>query len=168
MIFKTIDTSHLDFKALEYSTKYNIDDCTHGAEFGYTRENTRFSSCYPEDEFQTLADSFFDGDNDLFCVKQDPGQHFVPHADEFKRLRKKHGVDPDDCIRIMIFLQDWKSGHYFEIAEQPIVQWRAGDVCLIRQGHQHLSMNGGTVPKYTCQITGLRSNFKHLVDIQGK
>ena len=58
------------------------------------------------------------------------------------------------------FLEPWKSGHYFEILNEPFVGWGKMNFKIIRYGELHLSGNMGMEPKYTMQITGLYEEFK--------
>ena len=89
-----------------------------------------------------------------------PGQTLPSHVDTFYMISKKFDVAPEDCIRVNIFLEDWESGHYFEINNNPILQWKRGDAIIIEKDEPHLSANNGMKPKYTMQVTGVRDEFK--------
>ena len=56
--------------------------------------------------------------------------------------------------RAIVFLEDWRPGHYFEGADQPTVNWRAGDVIEWAYDAPHMAANLGPDPRYTLQITG--------------
>lgn len=56
--------------------------------------------------------------------------------------------------RAIVFLEDWKSGHYFEGCGAPKVQWRAGDVVEWCYDAPHMAANLGLEPRYTLQLTG--------------
>ena len=52
-------------------------------------------------------------------------------------------------------MEDWQSGHVFEIEKQPIVEWRAGDYVVWKNDTLHLAANVGKTSRYTLQITGV-------------
>jgi hypothetical protein len=56
--------------------------------------------------------------------------------------------------RAIVFLEDWKPGHYFEGNNDAKVNWRAGDVVEWCYDAPHLAANLGLEPRYTLQITG--------------
>ena len=56
--------------------------------------------------------------------------------------------------RAIVFLEDWASGHYLEVDNEPVVKWSAGDVVVWEYDTPHLAANMGTTPRYTLQITG--------------
>ena len=90
-------------------------------------------------------------------IKQNPGMVFPLHADTYYKFKQTHRVT-GDIVRWCIFLQDWQPGHYFDINQQPIVNWKKGDYVEIKEGDLHRGSNSGNVPKYTAQITGLLKN----------
>ena len=56
--------------------------------------------------------------------------------------------------RALILLEDWSSGHYLEIMNRPVVQWKAGTVAEWIYDTPHMAANIGLAPRYTLQITG--------------
>ena len=56
--------------------------------------------------------------------------------------------------RAVIFLEDWKPGHYAEYMDQAYVNWRAGAVVEWTFDTPHMAANLGIAPRYTLQITG--------------
>lgn len=56
--------------------------------------------------------------------------------------------------RAIVFLEDWKSGHYFEANGVPKLQWQAGEVVEWTYDTPHMAANIGLEPRYTLQITG--------------
>lgn len=56
--------------------------------------------------------------------------------------------------RAIIFLEDWKPGHYFDICGEPILKWKAGDVVEWCYDTPHTAANIGFENRYTLQITG--------------
>lgn len=64
-----------------------------------------------------------------------------------------HGLE-QNIRRAIIFLEDWKIGHYFDIAGEPILKWKAGDVVEWNYDTWHTAANIGFHDRYTLQITG--------------
>ncbi len=88
--------------------------------------------------------------------KMSPGTILPAHADSYLRYKQVHGLSESfsDIVRIIVFLEDWQSGHYFEIDNNPIVQWRAGDFVAWAYDLPHIAANIGSTDRYTLQITG--------------
>lgn len=78
------------------------------------------------------------------------------HGDLYVKYVKLFGLQGrEHCIRrAIVFLEDWKSGHYFEGMGQPLTNWKAGQVVEWAYDTPHLAANMGTEPRYTLQITG--------------
>lgn len=76
------------------------------------------------------------------------------HRDTYKTYCKLFGVKVDECERIVVFLEDWSSGHYFEMEGTPIVNWKRGDYVWWRGDAEHMAANIGLAKRYTLQITG--------------
>tara|TARA_B100001778_G_C18251978_1_gene478236 strand:- start:111 stop:578 length:468 start_codon:yes stop_codon:yes gene_type:complete len=90
-------------------------------------------------------------------IKQNPGMVFPLHSDTYYKFKQTHRVT-GDIVRWCIFLQDWQPGHYFDMNQQPIVNWKKGDYVELKEGDLHRGSNSGNVPKYTAQITGVLKN----------
>ena len=76
------------------------------------------------------------------------------HGDNYKLYREKFKCELNDISRIIVFLEDWKSGHYFEYEGKPFVEWKAGDYATWVGDIEHFAANIGTEYRYTLQITG--------------
>ena len=76
------------------------------------------------------------------------------HIDHFKRYCEIFNINRKDVRRIVVFLEDWKPGHYFEVEGKGVVNWKAGDYCLWEPDIDHAASNIGIEPRYTLQITG--------------
>lgn len=76
------------------------------------------------------------------------------HKDTYAAYCKLFNVTFDQCERIVIFLEDWQSGHYFEIEGYPFVNWRKGDYVWWQGDTEHMAANLGITKRYTLQITG--------------
>jgi len=85
-----------------------------------------------------------------------PGRVLPEHRDTYSKFAELHQVtDIESIYRAVVFLEDWQSGHYFEIDRSPVIKWQAGD-CVIWQGSTpHLAANVGKTDRYTLQITGI-------------
>jgi len=102
---------------------------------------------FAEETFKIYSISF---------VKQLPGMVIPLHTDKYWFFKSKYKFSEDKIIyRTNIFLEDWKSGHYFEANNEPVVKWKAGQYVLLDTTIFHRSGNIGDDPKYTAQITGL-------------
>ena len=87
-------------------------------------------------------------------IKIEPGQTIPHHIDKHFKLKQEYG----DGIshRYLIFLQDWKRGHYYEIHDQPFTKWRKGDWVKFGNDDWHIAGNMGDEPFYSAQITVLK------------
>jgi len=80
-----------------------------------------------------------------------PGNTVPCHLDKHYLLQQQYGEG--NTWRYLIMLEDWKSGHYFELENIPYVQWSAGDWIKIHRSKWHLAGNMGVVPFYSAQVT---------------
>ena len=83
-----------------------------------------------------------------------PGCVLPTHGDTYARFRKVHNYD-GDVYRLIFFMEDWQSGHYFEIDGKPKTNWQAGDYVYWKNDAPHLAANIGKTNRYTLQITGI-------------
>jgi hypothetical protein len=85
-----------------------------------------------------------------------PGTALPNHSDTYARFREIYDIaDPNTIFRAVVFLEPWQSGHYFEINEDPVVEWAAGETMIWRNDVPHLAANMGMTDRYTLQITGV-------------
>jgi hypothetical protein len=90
----------------------------------------------------------------LYCMT--PGTIMPEHRDTFVRYKKVMNLNnSNDVYRAVIFLEDWKSGHYFEIDNNPLVNWKKGDCVMWKNDIPHMAANLGKENRYTMQITGV-------------
>ncbi len=85
-----------------------------------------------------------------------PGTILPIHRDTYSLYKKVHGLPDDftDIARAIVFLEGWQSGHYFEIDNTPIINWKAGDIVAWYYDTPHIAANIGSTNRYTLQITG--------------
>ena len=88
-------------------------------------------------------------------IKIEPGQTIPHHVDKHFKLKQEHGDGLSH--RYLIFLQDWKRGHYYEIHDQPFTKWHKGDWVKFGSDDWHIAGNMGDEPFYSAQITVLKN-----------
>ena len=87
----------------------------------------------------------------LFVVAL-PGMAMPPHRDVQQNLRDAHPVDL--IRRRQIFVEDWRSGHYFEVNGRVFTGWSAGDWVEFSIDELHMGGNIGNTNRYTVQVSG--------------
>jgi hypothetical protein len=127
---------------------------------GYTQ--TRFTGDMydmrnPEPDWVAPFRQYFPWQHFSWSVyRMGPGTVLPNHVDTYARFREIHNIKNERTIcRAVIFLEDWNSGHYFEINGQPMVKWQAGDSVAWRADVPHSAANMGDTDRYTLQITGV-------------
>ena len=88
----------------------------------------------------------------ISSIKQEPGFCIPPHRDTFYKLKQK--VVEGLPVRVNIFAQDWQSGHFLQVDNEVITNWKQGDGYVWDSTPLHCSANAGLVPKYTVQVSG--------------
>ena len=88
--------------------------------------------------------------------RMNTGTVLPTHGDLYKRYVELFNLKGNEhrIHRAIIFLQDWRPGHYAEYEDQPFVKWSAGDVVEWTYDTPHMAANLGTDPRYTLQVTG--------------
>lgn len=78
------------------------------------------------------------------------------HGDLYVKYVKLHNLQGQEhrIRRAIIFLEDWKPGHYSEINGHGLINWSAGDVVEWEYDVPHAAANIGLEDRYTLQITG--------------
>jgi hypothetical protein len=76
------------------------------------------------------------------------------HIDHFETYGRLFSVEKSKVFRVIVFLKDWSPGHYFEISNQGIVNWKKGDWIMWSNEEPHAASNIGLESRYTLQITG--------------
>lgn len=103
------------------------------------------------EKFLTL----FEGQNQgLSFYKMETCNVLPTHKDTYSLYKKIFNITDNNSIwRAIIFLEDWKPGHVFEIEGDPITKWKAGEYVLWQYDAAHMAANLGLEPRYTAQIT---------------
>ena len=109
--------------------------------------NDRFIDFFQAKGWKDIGTSYY---------RMDSGVVLPNHADIYKKYVELFNLKGQEhwIYRAIVFLDDWKSGHYAEVDGDPIVNWRAGDCLIWRHDTPHLAANLGDLPRYTLQITG--------------
>jgi hypothetical protein len=109
--------------------------------------NDQFLKIYQAMGWKDIGTSYY---------RMDTGTVLPTHGDLYVRyidLHKLHGKE-ERIRRAVIFLEEWKPGHYSEISDTGLVNWKAGTVLEWSYDTPHAAANIGIEPRYTLQITG--------------
>lgn len=152
--FKSLDYIHEEFndsislkkwKDLGFSNKVTGDMCdmrSHQPSWNY-----KFIDFFSARGWKNIGTSYY---------RMKSGTILPTHQDLYIRyidLFKLHGQE-HLIRRAVIFLEDWKPGHYGEYVDVPFVNWRAGDTVEWCYDAPHMAANMGIIDRYTLQITG--------------
>ena len=140
------DTENLErWTALGYANKFTGDMCD--MRRPQPSWNYQFVKIFQEMGWKDIGTSYYRmGTGTILPTHSDL---YLRYVDVFKLQGQEH-----DIRRAIVFLEDWKSGHYFEGNGRPTVNWRAGDVVEWAYDASHMAANLGLDPRYTLQITG--------------
>lgn len=148
-----------DYKSLPYQTHSNVYN---GFNFVDPEDDSRYKMIATDvygglENFLNFGQYFTQLDNKVYQVTRlQPGMILPLHGDRYSTYRSRNNItDPDQIVRIIVFLEDWKSGHYLEVAGKPFVNWQAGDWVSWTYDTPHLAVNNGHDNRYTLQITGV-------------
>jgi hypothetical protein len=143
----------VDFHNLPYRRKPDavIDNMNNPAVLGEMFADMDNNGTYNFDYLNTQG-----WNNMAWCFyRLNPGCVVPKHVDHFINYMKYYKIqDRSKIVRMLVFLQDWKSGHYFEANDQSFTHWRAMDYVMWSNDTPHLGGNLGDEPRYTVQITG--------------
>ena len=90
------------------------------------------------------------------CYKMNQLDIMPPHIDHFETYCRIFNVSRDKVFRAVVFLEDWKPGHYFEYDGKGLVNWERGNYVIYSTDILHAASNIGIEPRYTLQITGIK------------
>jgi hypothetical protein len=109
--------------------------------------NHRFIEFYQQRGWQDIGVAYY-------CMHT--GTVMPEHQDLYKRYIEVFDLQGQESTiqRAIVFLEDWKSGHYLELDGSPVAGWSAGDVVEWHYDTPHMAANIGLEPRYTLQITG--------------
>lgn len=85
------------------------------------------------------------------CIQ--PGQCIAPHYDTFYQLLKKNNQSLiEQCVRYLVFLEDWVFGQIVDFDSTVIKKWSKGDVWSFTHSDIHWACNSSNSNFHTCQI----------------
>ena len=152
--FKTLDFIQEPFNdpdsvALWLSQGYHTKICGHMADMRHVLPswNHRFVEFYTDLGWKNIGVSYY---------RMDTGTVMPVHSDLYRRYIELFDLQGQQHLiqRALVLLEDWKSGHYLEVMNQPVVNWSAGQVVEWTYDTPHMAANIGLEPRYTLQITG--------------
>jgi hypothetical protein len=154
------DSSFKNLNYIYYPLK-NTHDLIQWQQEGYSRFNLNgglYNMSQPMPDYAIPFFTFFDWENvGLAFYRMNTMDALPLHQDSYTSYIKMFDIsDPSVIWRAIFFLEDWKSGHYFEIDGSAHVNWRAGDYVLWNNNVPHYAANIGKEPRYTMQITGMQ------------
>ena len=109
--------------------------------------NQRFVDIFSNMGWKDIGTSYY---------RMNTGTILPTHGDLYTKYITLFGLHGQEhkIRRAIVFLEDWKSGHYFEHMGEPCVNWTAGQVMEWTYDTPHMAANMGLEPRYTLQITG--------------
>jgi hypothetical protein len=109
--------------------------------------NNQFINIYTELGWKDIGTSYY---------RMSTGTILPTHSDLYLRYVELFNLKGHEhrIHRAIVFLEDWKPGHYSETNNVAKVNWRAGDVVEWTYDVLHMAANLGLDPRYTLQITG--------------
>ena len=171
MIKGHIDIDWLDEREL-YLTKF-VEETNTIWSGGYWKDNNLPVPDYPTDgpivlqTYDEHAPSWAHKIREMFpnvehsmvtvnCVK--PGRFIGPHTDKFFRLYElaklnNWNIENKTPVRVNVFLQDKKMGHFLEIGDTTYPEYVKGDFTYILKDQVHCVSNVSNTNRYTLQVT---------------
>ena len=144
--------------------KQNVteEEINEWAKLGYSQENVKsftgsmFDNKNPLPDWLQYIEHRFGLYNQTYTFYRMDTLEIMPvHSDHFRTYCRIYDVTPDKVYRVVVMLEDWKPGHYFELDGVGYTNWKAGDWFKWRGDVPHAAANIGVEPRYTLQITGL-------------
>ena len=152
---------NLDYRKEVFNDEYAIDEWR---KQGYDNDVDYFSGKMANhyDPLPSWHNKILDWVEEEFQLKDvgccyyrmDTNDIIPNHSDAYNVYTKKFNCKQEDVYKILVFLEDWKSGHYFEVEGNPFIEWKSGDYISWVGNTEHFAANIGTEYRYTLQITG--------------
>ena len=152
--FKSLDYTYIPIK--------NTHDEQRWIEEGYSGVTLNGALYAMPNPMPHYADKFleiFDWENQgIGFFRMNTLEMFPVHQDHYTTYRSRFNItDPSVIWRGIVFLEDWKSGHYIEVDGKPMLEWKRGDYIAWNYNVPHFAGNFGVESRYTVQITGMKS-----------
>lgn len=109
--------------------------------------NHRFLNIYAEMGWKDIGTSYY---------RMATGTILPTHSDLYLRYVELFNLKGQEhrIRRAIVFLEDWRPGHYAEYNDIAKTNWLAGDVVEWQYDAPHMAANMGLEPRYTLQLTG--------------
>tara|TARA_B100001057_G_scaffold134288_1_gene133750 strand:- start:1344 stop:1907 length:564 start_codon:yes stop_codon:yes gene_type:complete len=156
--------SKVSYTKLEYTRQpfNNVKDLKRWQTQGYTHEHFTGLLCdinadqpkYTNSFVEWFAKTFKAKHIGVSYYKMPTGVILPTHKDTFKKYRSLFKCSLKNCVRAIIFLDDWQPGHFFEIDGNSITNYKKGDYIFWSGSTPHMAANIGLKDRYTLQITG--------------
>jgi len=133
------------WKALGYSDKVTGDMCDMRSP--QPKCNNQFINIFTEMGWKDIGTSYY---------RMDTGTVLPTHSDLYLRYIELYNLQGQEqhIRRAVIFLEDWRPGHYSEINGEGMSFWTAGTTLEWQYDAPHAAANIGIDPRYTLQLTG--------------
>ena len=131
--------------ALGYPNRFTGDMCDMRSV--QPRWNQKFIELFQEMGWRDVGTSYY---------RMMPGTILPTHSDLYVKYVQLFDLQGQEhnIRRAIVFLEDWRPGHYAEYVDQPYTKWQAGDTVEWNYDTPHMAANVGFEPRYTLQITG--------------
>lgn len=154
-----LDIKQQDLLDLDFQKHFSTYRQTPETELYYVDDNSSIWQIFNDECPQWLHDLKQQVPQDfdhsvVSVIKIDPGNTIPWHLDLHTLIQERYGAG--DTHRYLIFLEDWKTGHYFQREQTPFVNWQAGDWVKFSQPQWHVAGNMGLEPFYTAQVTTVK------------
>lgn len=152
------DFKQLDYKYLPIKNTYDEERWLREGYRGVTLNGALYNMSETMPDYAQPFFTLFDWDNvGLGFFRMCTLEMFPLHQDHYISYKKLFNItDPGVIWRCIVFLEDWRSGHYMEVDGKPLVNWQRGDYVMWNYDVEHFAGNFGTDPRYTMQITGMQ------------
>lgn len=140
------DPANLDkWLRLGFANKFTGDMCDMRS--AQPSWNNQFVDFFQRQGWQDIGTSYY---------RMMPGTILPTHSDLYVKYVKLFNLQGRETTirRAVVYLEDWKLGHYGEYSGEPMVAWTAGQTVEWIYDAAHMAANMGTEPRYTLQITG--------------
>ena len=154
-VWETKDFENFDYKRVAYG---DLEQLSKWRTAGHTHDN--FTGMMFNDQLaipqwaKDIGKILEWKDCGYTFYKMTTGDILPPHADHYNKYKELFHIESsDDVLRCLVFLEDKKQGHMFEV-DQYSMNWHKGGAVLWRGRVPHSAGNIGYEPRYTLQITG--------------
>lgn len=151
------DDSYKKFSYIKQPvTQQEIDTWqTQGYDYVKSFTGAMYDSKNPMPDWVKKFDSMFGLKNQTYNFYKMSTLEIMPaHTDHFRTYIRIYNAVPENVCRVLVMLEDWKPGHYLEMASVGYVNWKAGDYFFWQYDVPHAASNIGIDDRYTLQITG--------------